>query len=145
MRKLIIIFFTALCVGRGTLLAQTNKKLLQPIEFTMLKGTVSMILQNNLTPDNMIALRVTDRSINMQSGGIFEVRKLGDFFIINGKRYNNLNNGLKDYFKDHLERMFNNINSYTNILWPSFVEEGGLRFFIDVIQTFINDKYSNDS
>jgi hypothetical protein len=142
-QKLIIIFLITSLFGYGTLFAQTGENSLQPREFTILDGTVTLEIQKFITPFYGISFRITDMNINMQSGGYFEVRKKGNFYIVNDRRYRDLNRGIETYFRSRLQRFCNDYYGDKDVLWTEFVKEGGLQFFMDILNYIIDDEFLN--
>ena len=143
MRILIIIFLITSFFGYGTLFAQTGEESLQPRQFTILDGTVTLEIQKFITPFHGISFRITDRNINMGSGGYFEVRKRGNFYIVDDRRYRDLNRGIETYFRSMLQQFANDHYNDRNVLWTEFVKEGGLQFFIDTLNYIIDDEFLN--
>jgi hypothetical protein len=127
----------------GTLFAQASEESLRPRQFTILGGTVTFEIQKFVTPFYGIGFRIIDRNKNMGSGTYFEVRKSGNFYIVDDRRYRNLKDGIEIYFRTQLQRFSNDYYGDKNVLWLEFVKEGGLEFFMDILIDVIDDEFLN--
>ena len=117
-------------------------------KITVLNGTVILEMEKFTTPFYGISMRFTDKRINMGSGGYVEIRKVENGYAIDGKVYSAIEEGLKDYLKDYLERRFKNFEDRLGpdrkgTYWRAFVDEGKVRLFIDIINGFIDDEFLN--
>jgi hypothetical protein len=130
-------------VSYGTSFAQTSEESLQPRQFTILDGTVTFEIRKFITPFYGISFRIADRNKNMGSGTYFEVRKRDDFYIIDDRRYRNLKDGIKAYFRTQLQQFSNNYYGVKNVLWLDFVKDGGLELFTDILIDVIDDEFLN--
>jgi hypothetical protein len=130
-------------VNYGTLFAQTSEESLQPRQFTIFDGTATFEIQKFITPFYGIGFRIRDKNKNMRSGTYFEVRKKGNLYIVDNKRYRNLKDGIETYFRTEFQRFSNDHYGDKNVLWLEFVKEGGLEFFMDILIDIIDDEFLN--
>ncbi len=120
-----------------------NNKPLSPREITILDGTV--VLEMSKGEDfPCIGLRLSDKSKNSGLGTYLEIKKRGEFYLVESenKKYRNLDQGIEDYLKNLFDGFYDNKKDSKKV-WSAFVKEGGLQLFIDITKKFIDDEFLN--
>ncbi len=120
---------------------QTNKVSPELREIAILDGTVVLEVSKGVEFP-CIGLRLYDNNINRQLGTYLEIKKRGKYYLIENKKYINMNDGIEIYLKDLFEGFYDD-KKYGRKVWSAFVEEGGLQLFIEIANDIIDDEFLN--
>ena len=129
-----------------------EEPLFMPRTITILDETVVLEIQKFVEPFHGISLRFSDKNINMGSGTYVEVRKRNGKFIADNHTDVKLENALKSFLQEYLERQGNSFkDDYENrsipfkedIYWREFERENKVRLFIEIIEELIDKESLN--
>ena len=92
-----------------------------------------------------IGISFGDNNLNMGFGTYMEVKKQGKYYLIEDKKYTNMNKGIEKYLKklftDFYEREHEKKRGKK--VWKAFIKDGGLQKFIDFANEIIDDEFLN--
>jgi hypothetical protein len=117
------------------------------IEITVLDGTV--ILEASEGDEfPCIGIRLTDMKLNRQLGTYMEIKKRGEFYLMEewfGIKYSNINDGIEDFLNDIFMEFYewHGQEERGEIVWSAFVQEDGLQLFINFVNEVIDDEFLN--
>jgi hypothetical protein len=149
--KKILFFAIILALLTAALQAQeiisdqiAEKKLIQ---IFVLDGTVILEVSEGVNFP-CIGIRLTDRSLNMQLGTYMEIKKRGEFYLMEdwyGKKYSNINDGIEDVLNEIFMEFYDEMRQEEigEIVWSAFIREDGLQLFIDFANEIIDDEFLN--
>ncbi|MCL1969777.1 MAG: hypothetical protein FWF65_09595 [Bacteroidetes bacterium] len=117
-------------------------------KISVLDGTVTLELSESRGDFHCIGMQFGDKNLNMGFGTYMEIKKRGKFYLMDewkGKKYANMNDGIKDVLKKHIKEFYDGKNRKKRgeEVWPAFVNEGGLQSFIDFANEIIDDEFLN--
>lgn len=75
------------------------------------------------------------------SSSYFEIKRRDGKYIIWGKKYDTINEGIEDYLKNDFFKNFYTDEQQWEQVWESFVRDGGLQQAIDFINEIIDDEF----
>lgn len=121
--------------------------LLSPQKIAILDGTVTLELRKGVDFP-CIGLQLADKNINMGLGTYLEIKKSGEFYLMEYryklKQYNSIDKAVEEYLKDLFENFYDNKDKkYGKKVWAAFVQEGGLKHFLEIAKQFIDDEFLN--
>jgi len=75
------------------------------------------------------------------SSTYFEIKRREGHYIIWGKKYKTINDGVADYLKNDFFKGFFNDKKQLEKVWKTFVKNGGLQQVIDFVNEIIDDEF----
>ena len=116
-------------------------------QISILDGTVLLVISEGVTFP-CIGIRLTDKSLNMGLGTYMEIKKRGEFYLMEDwyeQKYSNINDGIEEYLNEIFIDFYNGLRQEERgeIVWSAFVQENGLQLFIDFANEIIDDEFLN--
>lgn len=71
----------------------------------------------------------------------FEIKRRDEKYVIWGEKYDTIDEGIEDYFKNDFFKGFYKDEERCRQVWDSFVKDGGLQKVIDFIHEIIDDEF----
>ena len=71
----------------------------------------------------------------------FEIKRREGKYVIWGRKYNTINEGIEDYLQNDFLRKFYEDNEQWKKVWEMFVKDGSLQKVIDFINEIIDDEF----
>ncbi len=128
--------------GTEMLPAQAADDALEPVKITILDGTVTLEMDKCIEFD-CIGIQFGDKTLNWGTGTYLEIKKMGEYYVIEGKKYVTINEAIKAYLKELILDFYdrNTSDRLGKDVWAAFVEEGGLQLFLDTAAEYIDDEF----